>query len=193
MSDKSESSVNTGSPVEGDGRDTEQCHELKDKLSADAQAAQNAADMQECMGKSLEALSNTFAASARRWEMIVYPAMAAFVVLAGYGFYLIYSLTVDVSRLANRMEEVTVSINTVANSMADMTDKMVMVADKMVLISDNAHVGVVAMTRMVDQMTGMNRSMNAMSGNITLMRQNIAYMNRSISRPMNMMSSFMPW
>jgi len=193
MSDKSDSTTKNVSPVEVDGRDTEPCNELQDQVSADTQAARNVADMQECMGKSLEVLSNTFAASAKRWEMIVYPAMAAFVVLAGYGFYLVYSLTVDVSRLANRMEEVTVSINTVANSMADMTDKMVLVADKMVLISDNAHVGVVAMTRMVDQMTGMNRSMDTMSGNMTLMRQNIAYMNRSISRPMNMMSSFMPW
>ncbi|HED15601.1 MAG TPA: hypothetical protein ENI64_02100 [Gammaproteobacteria bacterium] len=193
MSKKSESNTKADSHVEADGRDTEPCHDLQDQVSADAQAAQNAADMQECMGKSLEALSNTFAASARRWEMIVYPAMAAFVVLAGYGFYLIYSLTVDVSRLADRMEEVTVSINTVANSMADMTDKMILVADKMALISSDAHVGVVAMTHMVDQMTGMNRSMSEMSGNMDNMRANLAYMNRSVSRPMNMMSSFMPW
>lgn len=193
MSDKSESNTKSGSHIEADGRDTEQCHELQDQVAAEAQAMQSAADMQECMGKSLEALSNTFASSAKRWEMIVYPAMAAFVVLAGYGFYLIYSLTVDVARLANRMEQVTVSINTVAGSMERMTDRMILVADKMTIIADDSHNGVVAMTHMVDQMTGMNRSMTSMSGNMDNMRANLAYMNRSVSRPMNMMSSFMPW
>lgn len=34
--------------------------------------------------------------SARQWQIIVYPSMVAFIVLAAFGFYLIYSLTGDV-------------------------------------------------------------------------------------------------
>jgi len=36
----------------------------------------------------LERLANTFDSSARRWEMVVYPSLFAFVLLAGYGFFL---------------------------------------------------------------------------------------------------------
>ena len=44
----------------------------------------------------LERLANTFDNSARRWEMVVYPSLFAFVLLAGYGFFLIYRLTHDI-------------------------------------------------------------------------------------------------
>ena len=53
-------------------------------------------DMAACMDK----FARTFEASARRWELIVYPSMLAFIVLAAYGFFLIYTLTGDVGRLA---------------------------------------------------------------------------------------------
>ncbi|VAW55258.1 hypothetical protein MNBD_GAMMA05-2376, partial [hydrothermal vent metagenome] len=36
----------------------------------------------------LERLANTFDSSAKRWEMVVYPSLFAFVLLAGYGFFL---------------------------------------------------------------------------------------------------------
>ncbi|MGB5456237.1 MAG: hypothetical protein WBO18_09740, partial [Gammaproteobacteria bacterium] len=44
---------------------------------------------------ALSRLADTFDKSARRWEMVVYPSMFAFILLAGYGFYLIYHLTHD--------------------------------------------------------------------------------------------------
>ncbi len=70
-------------------------------------------DMTACMDK----FSRTFEASARRWELIVYPSMLAFIVLAAYGFFLIYTLTSDVGRLARSMETVVVSMNDVAANM----------------------------------------------------------------------------
>ena len=56
-------------------------------------------DMASCMDK----FATTFEASARRWELVVYPSLLAFIVLAAYGFYLIYTLTGDISRLARSM------------------------------------------------------------------------------------------
>jgi hypothetical protein len=52
----------------------------------------------------MEQFVNSFQQSTRRWEIIVYPAMFAFVVLAGYGFFLIYSLTGDMSSMARSMD-----------------------------------------------------------------------------------------
>ena len=46
----------------------------------------------------------SFEKSARRWELIIYPAMLAFVILAAYGFFLIYTLSKDVHFLASSMD-----------------------------------------------------------------------------------------
>ncbi len=45
----------------------------------------------------MERLADTFESSAKRWELIVYPSMVAFIVLAVYGFYLVYTLSRDVT------------------------------------------------------------------------------------------------
>jgi len=52
----------------------------------------------------MEQFVSSFQQSTRRWEIIVYPAMFAFVVLAGYGFFLIFSLTDDMSNMADSMD-----------------------------------------------------------------------------------------
>jgi len=48
---------------------------------------------------SMDKFARVFAASAKRWEVVVYPSLLAFIVLAAYGFYLIYSMTSDVHRV----------------------------------------------------------------------------------------------
>ena len=53
---------------------------------------------------ALERFAKSFEASARRWELIVYPSLFAFIILAAYGFFLIYSLTEDMHTLAERMD-----------------------------------------------------------------------------------------
>ena len=55
-------------------------------------------------GDAMERFANAFEASARRWELIVYPALLAFVVLAAYGFFLIYTLSKDINTLARGMD-----------------------------------------------------------------------------------------
>ena len=41
---------------------------------------------------SNDRLAQVFESSARRWELIVYPSLFAFIILAAYGFYLIFNL-----------------------------------------------------------------------------------------------------
>ena len=55
-------------------------------------------------GDSMDRFVRVFETSARRWELIVYPAMLAFVVLAAYGFFLIYSLSKDINTVAKGMD-----------------------------------------------------------------------------------------
>ena len=110
-------------------------------------------------------LNKTFASSARRWEMIVYPSLFAFILLATYGFFLIYSLTQDVGSVANDM-----------NSISKNMQEVVIHLDSQTL----------TMREMNVHVRNMGLSMNQMS-------HEVAVMNNSISRPMQFMNSFTPW
>jgi hypothetical protein len=135
--------------------------------------------MEECMGKSMEQLSRAFTASARRWELIVYPSLFAFILLAAYGFYLIYSLTADVHRVVDNMESITANMQKVAINMQSVSTNMVVMTQT---VADQS----TSMREMVINMRQMNSS-------IGRMRYDLAVMNNSVSRPMSFMNSFMPW
>jgi len=52
----------------------------------------------------LERFAKVFETSARRWELVVYPSLFAFIVLAAYGFFLVYSLTKDMRVLSANVD-----------------------------------------------------------------------------------------
>lgn len=132
-------------------------------------------NMDDCMGRSLDQLSKAFMASARRWEMIVYPALFAFIILASYGFFLIYSLTTDISRVADDMNKITLTMEKVAVNMNA-------VSKNMVLMTQTVDSQSASMKEMTYHMRGMNMSMNQMRHDMS-----------NVSRPMNFMNDFLPW
>ena len=136
-------------------------------------------NMEECMGRSIQQLSSVFTASAKRWETIVYPSLFAFILLAAYGFFLIYSLATDVHRVAESMLVITENMQDVSKNMQHMTGNIAV----MTKIVDSQSV---TMGDMAVHIRGMNSSM-------ARMHQDIAVMNNSVSRPMSFMNSFMPW
>ena len=76
---------------------------MTDKITnIDQQNSNEAGSSREIFpeGDAMDRFVRVFETSARRWELIIYPAMLAFVVLAGYGFFLIYTLSKDISTLA---------------------------------------------------------------------------------------------
>jgi len=88
----------------------------------------------------LERLANTFDSSARRWEMVVYPSLFAFVLLAGYGFFLIYRLTHDIATMSQSVTHMAVivsdamprmsrDLNMMTNSMDNMTGNIANMSD----------------------------------------------------------------
>ena len=157
-------------------------------------------------GEAMDRFVRVFEASARRWELIVYPAMLAFVILAAYGFFLIYTLSKDIHTLAMGMDP-------------DMEKNLGNISDSVVYLSENIR----TMTRRVDKMTGhmedisgkmnaletlnpmlvnmrgLNASVDNMSHSVrgmTLtsdaMRAEMANLGHSM-RPMKRMNDFMPW
>ncbi len=145
----------------------------------DKDGINTAEKMEECLGRSLETLSNAFTASAKRWEAIVYPSLFAFILLAAYGFYLIYNLTSDVHQVANNMQAIAENMNKVAVNMDT-------VSQNMVVMTQTADSQSTSMREMTLHMRHMSMSMGQM-------RHDISVMNNSVSRPMSFMNTFMPW
>lgn len=157
---------------------------------------------------ALEKLADRFDTSARRWELIVYPSLFAFVILAGYGFFLIYSLTQDMhvlarsmdSNMGQHMSSLTNSVESLAMNVDAMTSRIEDIADGVQSMnkstaSMDSNLGTISlqMSTMEASIVNMDftmRSMNLSTGQMTYdMRQ----LNKNMGRPMSMMNNFLPW
>lgn len=127
----------------------------------------------------MERLATTFESSARRWEMIVYPSLFAFIVLASYGFYLVYSLTHDVASLARNVSVLTQSIDHMVVNMDSISTNMGGMSTDLHSINNSV--------------STMNDSTRSMAMSVDGMRHHVGAMNYNIGRPMSQMTSFMPW
>jgi hypothetical protein len=114
----------------------------------------------------LERLADTFDKSARRWEMVVYPTMFAFILLAGYGFYLIYHLTHDIAVLSH-------SVTRMATLISDATPKVT--TDMRNMSSDMQN-----MSGELNKMTFQMETLKPMSNNIASMTVTMSSLNRSV-------------
>ncbi|NEX20602.1 hypothetical protein G3480_09825 [Thiorhodococcus mannitoliphagus] len=142
---------------------------------------------------AIDRLSQAFETSAKRWELIVYPSLFAFIILAAYGFYLVFSLAKDVHYLA-------ISVDT---NMTVMASNMQSISDNISQMSSNVRtmtVSVNSMARdvnalepMLVSIQDMDRAMQNMTLSTSSMRHDMAVMNQNIGRPMQFMNWFMPW
>lgn len=139
-------------------------------------------EIMECgaaIGRSqMETFVKSFQQSARRWEVVVYPAMFAFIVLASYGFFLIYSLTSDMARIARSMDP------NMGEHMQSMAIHMVKLSEQILVMSDtlnNISVKLDVMSPMLTHMHNMDLAMSNMDQAIEPMNPSIANMNLSIA------------
>lgn len=147
----------------------------------------------EEQGDSMDRLSEAFETSARRWELIVYPSLFAFIILAAYGFFLVYSLARDVHYLAvsvdSNMTVLADNMRSVSDNMNNMTANIRTMSGYMSEINDK----VSTLEPMLETIGSMDKSIQSMTVSTYIMRQDMSRMNQSISRPMTFMNGFMPW
>jgi hypothetical protein len=146
-------------------------------------------DLPKSMAACLDNFSRTFEASAKRWELVVYPSLLAFIVLAAYGFFLIYTLTGDVSRLARSMESVVVSMEGVVTTMTTVSGNVADMSENLTSIA--ADVGEGSAT-----MTNINETMHVMTVPMYQIRHDMAGMNHNmhkVAQPMRLMGGIMPF
>ncbi len=168
--------------------------------------------------QALERFARSFETSARRWELVVYPALFAFIILAGYGFFLIFSLTQDMHTLARNVDpkmsdnlaSMAENISMLSGHVASMTDRI----NEMSVHVENMSTDTLEMNAtmlgmqeniasmsvqmenlepMTLNMAAMNRSMQTITANTGVMTRDLGGMSSSVGRPMNFMNSFFPW
>ncbi len=189
------------------GADLPALPEREDDASVDSAEA---SDYNEIVGATTRTVHeditrflDTFERSARRWEMVVYPAMFAFIILAGYGFFLIYSLTNNMNTIASSFDpKMAQHMSTLSDNMQEMTESIAMMTDQVHNMSKEIKVisgqmdYLSTMEPIAEQMARMDYSMQRLSGNVEIIRYDMSMMNHNIhdiSRPMNMIDKFVPW
>jgi len=145
-------------------------------------------------------LSEVFESSARRWELIIYPSLFAFIVLALYGFYLIYNLQRDVHYLAISVDT---NMTTLAGNMQSVSQNMGQLTTNvraMTVSLDSIDRKVGTLEPMLANINSMDNSMRHMTQTTQSlntaahgMNTHMYRMNRDIGRPMRIMNTFMPW
>ena len=145
---------------------------------------------------SMDRLSMAFETSARRWELIVYPSLFAFILLAAYGFYLIFSLAKDVHFLARSVDS---NMSVMSSNIMTMTDSVGQLSANvrtMAVSVDSMAQDVRTLEPMLTSMDSMEESMKAMTVNTHYIQRDMRAMNHNIydvSKPMTMWNSFVPW
>ena len=144
-------------------------------------------------GIAIDRLSHAFETSAKRWELIVYPSMFAFIILAAYGFYLVFSLAKDVHYMAISIDT---NMTVLASNMQSMSDNVSLMSGNVRLMATSVEsmaADVTTLKPMMNSMESLNQSIRLMTQTTGNMSNDMGNLNRSISRPMGFMSSFMPW
>ncbi|WP_298611911.1 hypothetical protein [uncultured Thiothrix sp.] len=130
-------------------------------------------------------------------KFLVYPSLVAFIILAGYGFYLIQRLTSDVNRLAETIVQLSASVDTsmlsISSSMTTMSGQMASIVNSTNAMSNTMHAMNNSTQRMSNDVTQMNASTQHMAVSAYNMQHDMWSMNRSIAKPMRLFNSFMPF
>ncbi|MBF0180136.1 MAG: hypothetical protein HQM03_08940 [Magnetococcales bacterium] len=135
----------------------------------------------ECSAMILSDFAKSFDKSARRWELIVYPSLFAFIILAMYGFFLIYSLTQDIRTMASSIDpKMGVNMGNLSNNINQLSNNVELMATHLEYISDNMETMSVDMQSMSENMENITDSIRTMNTSVTGMSQNVALLTGSV-------------
>ena len=141
----------------------------------------------------MERLSDVFETSAKRWEMVIYPMLLGFALMAIYGFYLIFNLAKDIHYLAisvdSNMTVMSSNIQSMSENFSTVSSDMSAIVVNMSSISDK----VGTLEPILTNMDSMDDSMRSMTNATNRMTNDMHSMNRNIAKPVNFMNNFMPW
>lgn len=135
----------------------------------------------DCSGKVISEFAKSFDKSARRWELIVYPSLFAFIILAMYGFFLIFSLTQDIRIVASSIDpQMGFNMGSLSSNVGMLANNVELMSTHLEYISDNMETMSVDMQNMADSVESMSSKIASMTGSVGNMETSIQGMNKSV-------------
>ncbi|MCK5725711.1 MAG: hypothetical protein KAH22_02655 [Thiotrichaceae bacterium] len=135
--------------------------------------------------------------STRRLQMLLYPSLLAFIILAAYGFYLVQSLTSNVAKMSNSMTTIS---NSIEKDMEIISSNIIVMSENMTSLVGSTGSMAGQMGQLVDSTVAMKNDVGSMSNSINNMTKSTRYMqqdmkslNHNISTPLSMFNKFLPW
>ncbi|MBF0124027.1 MAG: methyl-accepting chemotaxis protein [Magnetococcales bacterium] len=132
-----------------------------------------------CSSSVLDNFAKSFDKSARRWELIVYPSMFGFIILAMYGFFLIYSLTQDIRTMSASIDpNMGRNMGSLSTNIGSLSNNIELMSTHLEYISDNMETMSVDMQNMAESIDSMTESVTAMSGHVSEMNKNMTHVSK---------------
>lgn len=139
----------------------------------------------------------TISTAMRRWEKVLLPMMGGFILLAAYGFYLIYHLTYDIGMMSNNMAQMTMSVDknmtVIAQELKEIRKEVNTMTGEIVTMDNHMLQINQTMLTMNESMTKINDSVAQMAISTNRMGTDLWDLNRSISGPMSTVNNIAPW
>lgn len=133
----------------------------------------------------------------RSLQIIVYPSLVAFVVLAAYGFYLVQALTTDVHRLTETIANMNDTVDRNLTYMSGYMNNINNQITGMALSTESMTQHIAQMTNTTQNMSGDMRQMNVSTQNMAAstynMQRDLWSMNKNVSKPFKAMGKFLPF
>ncbi|SIN68208.1 hypothetical protein SAMN05443662_0018 [Sulfurivirga caldicuralii] len=168
-------------------------------------------EQQERTFAAVEKMAEAMTGGIKKWEKVLYPMMIAFIVLAIYGFILIYQLANDVKKISDNMLTMTRAVVTMTNTLNVNMGKVDaqmsainLTMDRMRLTIENINKDTAVISDVMpslhNQFASMNATMTQLDQRIATIQTAADTMARSlweldanISEPMNSLNSMMPF
>lgn len=119
-------------------------------------------------------------------RIVVYAGMTAFVLLAAYGFFLIYLLTSDARTMAEQTVRMATEMDTISRDMGAMNATM---SDMRSNLGDMR----ASLIQMNQHMVSMDASTAHMAATVTLIQHSARNLDSSFGPAMGVMNNFMPF
>lgn len=118
-------------------------------------------------------------AALRVLRLIVYAGMAGFILLAAYGFFLVFQLTRDVHAMVGQAEIMTEQMQAMTRGVANLNHNVTVMSEDM--------------GRMTAAIGAMDANMAQMTATVTLMERSAASLDRNMSPLTGSMSRMLPF
>jgi uncharacterized protein YoxC len=143
----------------------------------------------------LEKIADLFKQSTRMWEKVVVPVIIAFIILAVYGFYLVFNassnlsqMTENIDKMNQDMQVITINMDNLElmlHNLSSINNKMITMSGKMKNMKNQ-------ISKISKNMQSMEVSVINMANSNSNMRRSFGQMSQSINRPMSKFNSFLP-